>query len=604
MSQVKEVSSGSGGALFITGNSQTTVSGCSFNNNAAEVVGQNITITLSMSPFGGAIYCAYQSNVVIDSLVATHNSAAFSGGVVALFDSANASFSHSTFTSNTGSLGGVFSGQYETRLVVMGSSFSGNRAGEHGGVGYFLVDSTVTATGCTFTSNTADLDGGVFSVQHGEQSSAVLSGNTFTKSLAKNEGGVLVLGSDSSLMSTNNLYSANAASTGAVMQSSQSTITSKQDTYTECVSQIGGCIYAVDSSEAVFADTTFTQNNGQSSAASVLFMEGGSVSLTGCHVTHNSALQFGAINLYSTSTLIYNCTFASNVYSTFPASATVITSVAAGAALYFTTLTDLTEAHNNHANISISNTIFTSNDAGSGDGGAIYVNTYPGDVVIQNCVFNNNSAANGGAISAQGVNVTLKHNEFTSNQAAYGGGAVYWVYSKINSVSIAPSNTQSLNTAAYGDFKATNLVQLNSSIADGGVASSGGAAPAITIVLLDFYNQIVTNSTLLGPKETQISASTEGLVATIKGNTIVQAVNGIAVFNDMEVTADPGSNATLVFNVPISYIADVLQFLPFRPCISGEMYKAISNDQAVCEECGLGTYSFAPTEPCQQRPVP
>ncbi len=66
-----------------------------------------------------------------------------------------------------------------------------------------------------------------------------------------------------------------------MIQSSQSTIASKRDTFTKCVAQEGGCVYAVDSSRAVFADSTFTQNKGQSSAASVLFMEGGSLSLTG-----------------------------------------------------------------------------------------------------------------------------------------------------------------------------------------------------------------------------------------------------------------------------------------------------------------------------------
>jgi hypothetical protein len=79
-------------------------------------------------------------------------------------------------------------------------------------------------------------------------------------------------------------------------------------------------------------------------------------------------------------------------------------------------------------------------------------------------------------------------------------------------------------------------------------------------------------------------------------------VNGVAIFDDMEITAYPDSNSTLIFDVLIADIDDVEQIVSFRACESGEELSKISNNQATCVRCGLGTYSFDPAVPCKQCP--
>ena len=74
-------------------------------------------------------------------------------------------------------------------------------------------------------------------------------------------------------------------------------------------------------------------------------------------------------------------------------------------------------------NLTVKGSVFNNNYASENDGGAIYIK---GDLLVQNCVFNNNQAlrGDGGAIFVRG-NSKIINSSFTSNNARGSGGAIF-----------------------------------------------------------------------------------------------------------------------------------------------------------------------------------
>ncbi len=77
------------------------------------------------------------------------------------------------------------------------------------------------------------------------------------------------------------------------------------------------------------------------------------------------------------------------------------------------------------ATVTISNSVFSNNNASSGEGGAIQ--SYERDLDVEGSIFTGNGAAAGGAIFKRDAELVISESSFAANSAAQSGGAVHVV---------------------------------------------------------------------------------------------------------------------------------------------------------------------------------
>jgi predicted outer membrane repeat protein len=104
-----------------------------------------------------------------------------------------------------------------------------------------------------------------------------------------------------------------------------------------------------------------------------------------------------------------------------------VASVDGGAlAIYGDTQSDLSEEETILSSLLISNSYFGSNQV-QRKGGAIYGNNIF-HLLIQNSIFDRNSALLGGAVSTASTTGNISNSSFLYNSARVGGGGIYWLY--------------------------------------------------------------------------------------------------------------------------------------------------------------------------------
>ena len=152
-------------------------------------------------------------------------------------------------------------------------------------------------------------------------------------------------------------------------------------------------------------------------------------------------------------------------------------------------------------NMLIENSVIENNTAASGDGGAVNFDSVHGGITITNSVLRGNSATagNGGALAVlDGPEVLIQDSEFLNNSSSGDGGAIH-VADTINPVSIERTTFQSNEAQGYGGGIYMDQVDLDRSL---GIHSSTfsadstgefGAALAIGTVIGEVT---VINSTL------------------------------------------------------------------------------------------------------------
>jgi predicted outer membrane repeat protein len=341
-------------------------------------------------------------------------------------------------------------------------------------------------------------------------------------------------------------------------------------------------------------DSTFQYNSQPTQSNGIIYLDEGNFTSIGSRYSHNVIDTGGVISLYSAYTTIYNDSFIDN---------NAVGDLSQGSAIYLACAYPCISS-----TAQIDDTSFIKNIASNGDGGAIYCDSFAGEVLLRNNYYQSNSAVNGGAIAVYMTKVTIRNSSFTSNTAQQGGGGVYWTYSSSMFTEIDEGSCTVLdNQASYGSFVATNVVQLNVS-QDQSISEVSGStlASSILVYLEDYYHQPVTNSSLTSASLT-IYCAVYNDTGIIRGSTIVSAILGVATFSQLILVGEPGSSVTLQFSIPITEVPDVTLSVPLRSCISGEITvpqgSSQSTDFATCQRCSTGSYSFFPTDTvCQQCP--
>jgi predicted outer membrane repeat protein len=191
-------SSTTGGAIFLSATHTLTVNGCDFANNhsgaGGAIFSNQGSVTISDSTFenntstgsGGALYGGGFS---ISGTTFTDNSTpadgqAFGGAVYHIY--LGASFTDDTFVGNSSQFGGAIADQ-EGASLITGSTFTGNSAASHGGA-IELVQAQDTITNSTLVSNSSPAGSAVFN----EVNEAFFASDT----VANNTGGSALSGNN------------------------------------------------------------------------------------------------------------------------------------------------------------------------------------------------------------------------------------------------------------------------------------------------------------------------------------------------------------------------------------------------------------------------
>jgi predicted outer membrane repeat protein len=483
-------------------------------------------------------------------------------------------------------------------------------ASSYGGVGYVLGSSFLSASGCNLSSNSGAFGGGAFLVERsslnisnsqlsnhdsnigGAIYAVAASINMVSSNMIGNggltfEGGAIYLSSSSVLETAYINFTSNKAEYGGTIATVLSTYSSTNDLFQGCKALQGSCLYAVQNSSVSFVHSRITGNHQLVSTNGMFYQDTGSLSLSGVRVFNNSFATNGVFGLYSVNAAIENSTFTDN---------TAIVKASLAGAIYIACTSPCNQAA--HKTTTIRGSKFIDNSVNQGKGGAISVQSYPGIVIIENSEFDGNSAQNGGAINANLSPVNVSSSVFVNNSAAEGGGAIFWIYSlEYPTVVDKQSVDEGHNFASYGPFIATDLVTLNATFPLSHAQVSGKQLNTpILIYLLDYYGQVVTNSSLYSAASVTVYCSVVGGTGVVKGSSTVPSINGVANYSQIVLTGNPGESLLLSFSVPLSNIADTQHEIPLRLCIPGETTTSAGNDLFICQECGLGTYSFYPTD--------
>jgi hypothetical protein len=412
--------------------------------------------------------------------------------------------------------------------------------------------------------------------------------SSFEAGASYSSGGAIVIQSSNASIENSSFNYISASPSGGTVDMEYSTLTVISSSFSNSEATNGGCFNSRESTLKV------TGSRFSNMVGGVMFLnQMDDVVIEGTSYTNSTSQVFGAVTCL-------NCARFAMSSSAFTMSSASFSNSSLGGALY---LTDTSEYQK--SNFTITESTFDNNSAKSG--GAMTVSEV--DVNITKCVFKDNYASyDGGAIlfsCSIGVNCRFEvsNSSFSNNSAVSSGGAIYWNANepKLANLSLLDNKAKHGNdAAAYAsslDIVPTQIVSRKldeSGFVLQGVAS-GQKLPTITVKLLDTLGQLMTTDS---SSTADISSDLSNV--TVSGESKVVANEGLFVFDNVIVSMEPGTSATLTYStssIGSSQNSKVMLRVEARQCIIGE--EVVGNSCAVCES---GTYSLDPSHSCADCP--
>ena len=347
--------------------------------------------------YGGAIYVAIQSQLLMTSCTFKDNAAQSWGGAIITKFNVTLRVQETTFVGNKAQYAGAIVAALNATLYVEETTFVGNKApGQGGAINFEQVN--LRMKHCLFDDNISEGSGGaIWAV--GSKTLDIQETN-FTGNRAEH-GGAINVAEQSYLRIKDCVFDNNTSERlgGAIVATFFATLEIQETNFTGNRAEQGGAIDVEQQSYLCMTDCTFEDNRAEQIGGGIVGGFEAVLEINGSYFSTNSAFYGGAINAQlQTNLTLTNCRFERNFASD------------SGGAVSSASVV-----------LKIQETNFTGNGAPRG-GGALYVSTLT-DCHVVRCVFNYNTANGaGGAVYIESQSsLQLKNTNFINNNATDGG---------------------------------------------------------------------------------------------------------------------------------------------------------------------------------------
>eukprot|EP00210_Caulerpa_lentillifera_P000404 g394.t1 len=571
-----------GGCVSIEDSTLATISSSQFSSNSAKKVGgavqlfENCSLSILNSTFSnnygwnvsGAINVAISSTLYLSNVRCDDNRATL-GGCISITDFSNARISNCSFKNNTAfSVGGVINMHINSTVSISNSVFSGNKANIAGGIS--------VGTNCT----------------------ALFEQINFTKNVAHNYGGGIVLHRSAMSLSSSKLDSNNAVRGGSLF-AFEATFKMRNSTISNCyASNIGGAI-VIASTQAKIESTQLESNHAEVDCGGIAALSASHVNSSHIIVRTNSAGDVGGgiCIYYASSLLCYSCQIINNsansgaglyLYSnnSIPVVAQLQNSkfennsaLLYGGGIEFKSPVNRSINCSSHditcGHIILLNTTMIDNYANT-TGAAVF--TTDAERVLVSCeyerkrhtnLFTKNDIRSLKPINANQLCRNWKRNKLRNND--YGG--IVGTYGQKILLSITHDNEVKLTGNVESGFVLENV-------------NSGKLLPFIDVTVLDGYGQ--------GPALTVPRSFEASLFSPDDFFSVLHSANisvGSGSFTQIVGFATPG-NYTMKFTFENEELEPVIVIIVVRECQVGE---EPTNNKLACQKCDVLSYNFDPT---------
>ncbi len=446
-----------GGAVSIRSDCEATFNGTSFSGNTVSGFSGEAD---GDGEGGGAIYVGYgklhltnsvfNGNVANETVNTEDNSVTNSFGGAIDSVSSTITITDGSFDENKATSGGAIHLFNKSVLTVSGTSLTNNESTGNtsspvdssiGGGAILSNKSTVTLSGAVLSGNKTNYYGGAV---HGIASTITIDQNSEVSNTSGATGAALYFKDSSNVTLKDITVSGNTSSSNGVIYTNSGTLTAENVTANKNNATNGGVLYVSGgSAKAYIIGGVWSENTANMGGA--LVVNTSVVEADGVTFSDNSSTLGGAVYIAKGEFTADNTEFINNRSAkNFEGKNGNGGAVSIGAGTFKS-----------------SENIKFSNNTAEAHGGAVYVsyatNTdgtkIPGILNITGCIFENNSAAIGGAISARTSCITtlngtvLKDNTATDANSDGGGGAIY---ANDNTVTLSGVTATGNSTGYYG----------------------------------------------------------------------------------------------------------------------------------------------------------
>eukprot|EP00854_Cymbomonas_tetramitiformis_P007321 gene7321-8715_t len=246
------------------------------------------------------------------------------------------------------------------------------------------------------------------------------------------------------------------------------------------------------------------------------------------------------------------------------------------------------------ATVDAQNSTWTGNDARGGLGGALLVSSNASAVRLRDSTFEGNVAEQGGAMylvtPARETVFELAAVHFARNNASLGPN-VFWDYHAnaqdpgCENCTVEASDANGTSAFALASSPKTFAVAQDCAVIEQAITAESGGSIRLTYFAYDFYGRptwtvgINTVITEAAESSTLLAGSTLALYAS----------EGGAVFDDLRVTAQPGTVATLSFQPQYPTWEAVQLPIHMAQCAVGSRYLEAAQ---ICELCSQDSVKF------------
>ncbi len=311
------ITTGNGGAIFMTSGTLTAGKGTIFSNNETNnwwcagmafvqtggtatftetVFKDHDTVTGSYSMNGGAVYLHGGTLNFIDTDFTDNKVKGNYGGAV-YQDAGTLSITGGTFSGNSSNVSGGAIYTDNGTATITGTEFTGNKSAS-GGVIY-QKSGTLTITDAAFTGNTASSKGGVIYLLAGTLS---VTGNTlFSGNNSSADGGVIYMEGGKLDITGTARFEKNTSGSGVAIYQKAGDLSVKDALFTgnkNTNTSAGGAAVRMLAGTAVYESVVFSENNASGCGAAIK-QDGGECLVVNTTIYKNSASWGGMLYLTS-----------------------------------------------------------------------------------------------------------------------------------------------------------------------------------------------------------------------------------------------------------------------------------------------------------------